>query len=443
VVASIVFLCYLLDGARAVPAGDKSYEYDTYVFVSIVIALICCLSVQPAHIAKGHSGILNRDQTEEWRGWMQVAFLLYHYYDAKPFYNFIRVFVASYVWQTGFGHFSYFWVRKDWSPLRFFRSMFRMNFLVVLLVLAMQTEYVHYYICPMHSLFFIFVWVLTYPFHEMNTVTWVMCTKFVLMFLFCHYLWANEGVFDAIFGVIPIFLENGSMHEWYFRSGLDRYATAFGMVFAYCYPYLERALSFIENMDILSSLSVKALVGSVSFLCLGLWYYFVGSIENKFVYNALHPYTSFIPITFFIILRNLSITFRKNYFWGLGMIGKITLETYLLQFHLMLANNNKMLVQFVDYPLLNFLITWVLLLFFSQNAFYSTDTLNNFFLPLNTPLSSIMTRLVWCSLFTAGLFGMSLILILLQFEIALYVALLGTPFAVVFCLMQRHQHFKI
>jgi hypothetical protein len=112
VVASIVFLCYLLDGARAVPAGDKSYEYDTYVFVSIVIALICCLSVQPAHIAKGHSGILNRDQTEEWRGWMQVAFLLYHYYDAKPFYNFIRVFVASYVWQTGFGHFSYFWVRK-------------------------------------------------------------------------------------------------------------------------------------------------------------------------------------------------------------------------------------------------------------------------------------------------------------------------------------------
>ncbi len=33
----------------------------------------------------------------------QVLFLLYHYYNAKEIYNAIRVFIAAYVWMTGFG----------------------------------------------------------------------------------------------------------------------------------------------------------------------------------------------------------------------------------------------------------------------------------------------------------------------------------------------------
>jgi hypothetical protein len=46
---------------------------------------------------------LNREQTEEWKGWMQVLFLLYHYFKASELYNAIRLFIAAYVWMTGFG----------------------------------------------------------------------------------------------------------------------------------------------------------------------------------------------------------------------------------------------------------------------------------------------------------------------------------------------------
>ncbi|KAG4182772.1 hypothetical protein ERO13_A09G066450v2 [Gossypium hirsutum] len=61
---------------------------------------------------------LNRHQTE-WKGLMQVLFLMYHYFAAKEIYNAIQVFIAAYVWMTGFGNFSYYYVGKDFSLARF------------------------------------------------------------------------------------------------------------------------------------------------------------------------------------------------------------------------------------------------------------------------------------------------------------------------------------
>jgi hypothetical protein len=39
----------------------------------------------------------------------QVLFLLYHYFEAREAYNAIRIFIAGYVWMTGFGNFSYYY----------------------------------------------------------------------------------------------------------------------------------------------------------------------------------------------------------------------------------------------------------------------------------------------------------------------------------------------
>lgn len=39
--------------------------------------------------------LLSRNQTEEWKGWMQFAFIMYHYYRAYFVYNEIRVFVSA------------------------------------------------------------------------------------------------------------------------------------------------------------------------------------------------------------------------------------------------------------------------------------------------------------------------------------------------------------
>jgi hypothetical protein len=49
----------------------------------------------------------------------QVLFLMYHYFTATEIYNAIRVFIAAYVWMTGFGNFSYYYTKKDFSLARF------------------------------------------------------------------------------------------------------------------------------------------------------------------------------------------------------------------------------------------------------------------------------------------------------------------------------------
>ena len=46
---------------------------------------------------------------------LQVLFLLYHYFNAREIYNAIRVFIAGYVWMTGYGNFLYYYHYKDFS----------------------------------------------------------------------------------------------------------------------------------------------------------------------------------------------------------------------------------------------------------------------------------------------------------------------------------------
>ena len=110
----VLALFWIADRSGAVPDAEKHYDED--LFWAIFGALGAYGWFTTAKECRSNAP-LNREQTEEWKGWMQVLFLLYHYFKASEIYNAIRVFIAAYVWMTGFGNFSYYYVRKDFSFL--------------------------------------------------------------------------------------------------------------------------------------------------------------------------------------------------------------------------------------------------------------------------------------------------------------------------------------
>jgi hypothetical protein len=106
-------------------------------------------------------------------------------------------------------------------------------------------------------------------------------------------------------------------------------------------------------------LSVRGLLLSACATIGYFWYTHVYCLP-KIEYNAIHPYTSWIPITLFIVVRNLTPSLRLHHLRLYGWLGCITLETYIGQFHIWLKSvipdgqPTTLLSILPGYPLLNF-----------------------------------------------------------------------------------------
>lgn len=131
---------------------------------------------------------------------MQVSFLLYHYFEARELYNAIRVFIAGYVWMTGFGNFSYYYVRADFSAGRFAQMMWRLNFFVFFACAALRNSYVLYYICPMHTLFTLMIYGALGAGVAANRTNAGVLAKAGACFAVVALVWDAPGLFRAVFG---------------------------------------------------------------------------------------------------------------------------------------------------------------------------------------------------------------------------------------------------
>lgn len=390
---SLLLWYYLSDRTTLLGESGKSYNRDIFSFIFLVLT---CVAFGPSslQILKSPS-LLNRSQTEEWKGWMQVLFLLYHYFEAREIYNAIRVFIAAYVWMTGFGNFSYYYKTNDYCIGRFAQMMWRLNFLVFFACVVLRNSYMLYYICPMHTIYTIFVYACLGIAPQFNKNNLLLGLKMLLALAVIVICWDIKAVFYAIWTPFlwlvgyndPRNPGGDSLHEWFFRSSLDRYIWIYGMLCAWVHPQAAAFLNFIDNLPAVNRAAMRTLVITITLAIGYAWYANVYCLP-KLQYNELHPYTSWIPITIWIVLRNMLPIQRLWHLRLYGWLGCITLETYIGQFHIWLRSNipdgqPKTLLAPIPgaYPLLNFALCTAGYVLVSHRLFNLTNTLKDAAVP--------------------------------------------------------------
>lgn len=313
---------------------DRKQNQNLDLFTSCV--LLTCMTAGMTLKKTEKPAVLGREQTNEWKGWMQIMFLLYHYYRGTWIYNEIRVFVSCYVWMTGFGNFIYFTKKQDFSLKRVVTTIIRINLLTVGLMIFNGTSMMLYYVVPLHTGFFLMTYAACWCIHVSNKPITVLGLNLgVLMFLF--EVWRPFG------------------GEVEFRFGLDRYSAWWGMVSAYILMYHKKTMPP----------TVAAVLGLA---CMTVWYVIWGYEIDKYTYNPSHPYIVILPIVGYILLRNCHPVAREYYSSAMAWFGGITLETYVLQFHILMCHNVKHILVLCPLPVLNTCVVSILFIAVSWAA---------------------------------------------------------------------------
>ena len=354
IMAAVSIYCFTADRTNIFDTVNKLVDTQAFLIACGVSLLLGVVSVARIQTPKSYSdtekeqmgcGILPRQQTEEWKGWMQIVILLYHYFGTSStlwVYRVIRVLVASYLFLTGYGHTQHFIKTNDFSLRRVIGVLVRLNLLSCILLFVMGTRYDFYYFPTLSSFWFIVTWSTLRRhrgnFTDLRRVLMTVALSAAVMELLLQSRTLQTNLFNALksFEMLSV-----DQYEFAFRTRLDRFVPYIGMITALVLSKYERSLLSNNYCAHPRRKLTMALLASASLLAIaGYWYWFA-THGTKQGFNSIHPFTAPVPILAFIVLRNALPCTRNWYSRFFAWVGRHSLEMYILQHHIWLAADAK------------------------------------------------------------------------------------------------------
>lgn len=241
----------------------------------------------------------------------------------------------------------------------------------------MNTDYLFYYFAPMVSFWYLVVYITMAFGSQYNDRTAFLVSKILIVMAFTTFVIEEEWILKEIFSVLGgVFNIGWSAKESSFRLRLDYWIIYFGML---------TAIAFMKVRDNrladhpLWPTVVKVSIGG-SVVCI-LWFFAFELMQpSKFTYNHWHPYISWVPIVSFVILRNANATLRSASSRMFGFIGRCSLETFIVQYHLWMAADTKgllIIIPWTRWRVLNMIVTTTIFVWLSNQVAQATTVMTS------------------------------------------------------------------
>lgn len=274
--------------------------------------------------------------------------------------------------------------------------LLRINLLMFVYIEASDNEIKFFYIAPLHSLYFLMVYVVLRcgPNDRPLYVLIKLALTFVILTL-VHVTSprAFEATFYQALG-LDEYLEVSRFH-------LDGYATWFGMCCASIFLHVKKLQIEHPESNILTTLSRttnRRVVALVCLLSFGAWAAFKIERQDRPTFLYFHKWTSLGPIVTYVVLRNVSSNLRRSYIPPMAWFGRHSLEINLLQAgYFFDKSTNHHHVWNAGYPLFTLLLNLCVTMYFAQLAHDGTVGVTNFLMPSKTDWHVIVrTRWLGC-----------------------------------------------
>ncbi|KAM0350651.1 hypothetical protein ACHAPU_003138 [Fusarium lateritium] len=338
-----LLMCYYADRTQMMAKGSKLWQFKDLALlcvacIAIIIPTTRLSAPSPSLSSttkESDETFLSKDQSDEWKGWMQAFIMIYHWTgaDGSFFYVLFRLCVAAYLFQAGYEHTLCFLKKDNFSFDRVAFSLLRLNILSCCLTYVMDTDNMLYYFPPLIS-FWLLVIYTTLAYGGSNSDTQIVLTKICISCLVVSFLLIGTPFTSWAVGLLRlVFKIQWNDKAWQHRVTLDMFVVYAGMLTA----VMNREM---KSRNIQLNLRLRVSIALLSLLAICRYFYVISDLILS-RYGKWHPYISVIPVLAFVAIRNVTGSARSYHSRAMAWLGRFSLEAWILQSHILLAADGE------------------------------------------------------------------------------------------------------